>query len=465
MCHYKWSFNDDDKFLGATDFNKIHQPGNGAGDDASLQREQLANSFLRALGAPWLNRRYIAVYVNGNRRGAFMEDAQTPSTDLVKENFPNDTDGFLFKMQPWFEFAPFPIGGAVGFNNNSWCTLQNFTTTGGARKLARFRYDFLMRRTPDSANDYTNIFSLVDAAGSYNTPNFVANMENIADMENWMRVFAANHAAGNWDSFGSQNGQNLYGYIGTSTAKYSLFMWDFNIVLGSSGSWGPGQNLFVIGDQSIANIYNNPTFLRMYWRALQELVNGPLNVANSGPLLDAKYDTFALNGYTVEDPNINIKPWLSTAQASIAAQLAGVNATSFNVNPTVTTSNNLAYVTGVAPVNVAVIWINGVAYPLTWTTLTNWAVTVPLTNGVNHLSVVGMDRHNQPISGDSNSVSVAYSGTNPSPAGQLVINEIMYAPLLSNAEFVELYNNSTNTTFDLSGWQFKGLGTPSRRVP
>ena len=56
-------------FLGTTDFNKIHQPGNGPGDDASLQREQLANTFLRALGVPWLNRRYVAVYVNGNRRG------------------------------------------------------------------------------------------------------------------------------------------------------------------------------------------------------------------------------------------------------------------------------------------------------------------------------------------------------------------------------------------------------------
>ena len=76
LCNYKWEFNDDDQFLGATDFNKIHQPGNGAGDDASIQREQLANTFLRALGVPWLNRRYVAVYVNGNRRGTLMEDAQ-----------------------------------------------------------------------------------------------------------------------------------------------------------------------------------------------------------------------------------------------------------------------------------------------------------------------------------------------------------------------------------------------------
>ena len=115
-------------------------------------------------------------------------------------------------------------------------------------------------------------------------------MENIADMENWMRVFAANHAAGNWDSFGAQNAQNLYGYIGALGTKYSLLMFDFNIVLGNSGSWGPGQNLFTINgaDQGMANIYNNPTFLRMYWRALGELVNGPLNVANSGPLIDGQ---------------------------------------------------------------------------------------------------------------------------------------------------------------------------------
>jgi hypothetical protein len=69
LCHYKWMFNDDDQLLGATSFNKIHQPGNGAGDDGSLQREQLSNTFLRALGVPWLNRHLVAVYVNGNRRG------------------------------------------------------------------------------------------------------------------------------------------------------------------------------------------------------------------------------------------------------------------------------------------------------------------------------------------------------------------------------------------------------------
>ncbi len=457
LCHYKWEFNDDDQFLGATDFNKIHQPGNGPGDDASLQREECVNTFLRALKVPWLYKRLVAVYVNGSRRGVLMEDTQVPDGDMVKEYFPNDTDGYMYKMQPWFEFAPFPSGSYASFNMNNWVTLNNYTTTGGAKKAACYRYNYEIRRTADSDNDFAAPYALVDAANSYGTPNYVASMENLADMENWMRVFAANHAAANRDSFGATTEQNLYGYIGTLGTKYSLLMFDFNICL-DHGAWGPGQDLFLVNsaDPYTADIYSNPTFLRMYWRALQELVNGPLTLANTAPLCNAKYSAFTANGLSVEDPNASMLPWIASAGTSIASQLAAVNATSFTVT-SVTTNNNVAYVTGVAPVNVDTVWINGVAYPLTWTTLTNWTITLPLASGTNQLSVVGVDRNGQPIMSDSNSVSVVCNGTNSSPAGQVVINEIMYAPATNNAQFVELYNNSTNTTFDLSGWQLQGL--------
>jgi hypothetical protein len=462
LCGYELRFGADDKFLGATELKKLHQPGNNPGDDLSLQREQIANTLLRTLGVPWLNRRDVVVYVNGNRRLNLMEDAQVPDSDLVKEHFSKDSGGYLYKMQPWFEMAPFLSGYTFGADLGSWCYLNNYTTTGGAKKTLRYRWNFEMRRTADNWNSFTNVFSLIDAANSYGTPNYVANMENIADMENWMRVFAANHAGGNWDSFGAENEQNLYGYIGTLGTKYSLMMFDFNISIGNSGtgyaSWSPGQNLFYVNsaDPYTADIYNTPVFLRMYWRALQELVNGPLKIANSGPLIVAKYRTFVAHGLGAEDPAVNIEPWLTQAQISIASQLAAVNATNFAVD-SVTISNNVAYLTGEAPVNVDTIWINGMAYPLVWTSLTSWSITFPLTHGTNQLAVVAVDRAGQPITGDSNRVSLVYNATNASPVGQVVINEIMYAPAVNNAQFVELYNRSTNTTFDLSGWQLPAL--------
>ncbi len=459
LCHYKWIFPDDDAFLGATSFNKIHDPGNGAGDDASLQREECANTFLRALGVPWLNRHLVAVYVNGNRRGVLMEDAQTPDGDVVKEHFPNDKDGFLYKMQPWFEFGPAPNGSSTPFANQSWCNLMPYTTTGGIKKVARYRYNFEIRRTPTSANDFTNVFSLIDAANSYGSANYVANMQNMANMENWMRVFAANHAAGNWDSFGAQNSQNLYGYIGTQGTKYSLMMFDFNIVLGNAGSWGPGQNLFTVNgqDPNMANIYNTPAFRRMYWRALQELVNGPLNPLISGPLLDAKYQTITASGLTAEDPNTNIKPWLSSAQSSIASQLSAANTGTFSVS-SAGVVNNTVVITGTAPVVVQTITFNGVPWPLTWLSVTSWRAVVPLQPGGNSFTIIGLDRHGQPVPGASTTVGTSFTGTLPSPVGQVVINEIMYQPALPDAQFVELYNNSSTNTFDLSGWEFRGLG-------
>jgi hypothetical protein len=457
-CHYKWIFFDDDAFLGATSFNKLRMPG-ADGTDGSLQREQTANTLLRALGVPWLYNRYVAVYVNGNRRGPLMEDAQTPDADVVKEHFPNDADGWLYKMSPWFEFAPQPNGIYIPYGNMSWCNLMPYTTTGGVKKTARYRYCFEVRRTPDSDNDFTNVFSLVDAASSYGTPGYDANMQALANMENWMRVFAAGHAAGSWDSYGGPNAQNTYAYIGALGTKFTLLQYDFKTVFGDNGSWDPGEGLFEVNDQdpNTANLFIEPLFLRMYLRALKELVNGALDPANSGPLLDAKYNAFVANGLYVENPSWFLKPWMSSACDSIAPQIAAEDTTNFTANSSVVVSNDVALVSGTAPVEVETIWFNGTEYPVTWTSVTNWTALVPLQAGTNQFSVAGLDMNGQPIAGATDNVTAVYNGTVPSPAGQVVINEIMYNPPVAGAEYVELYNTSSTLTFDMSGWQFQGL--------
>jgi len=478
LCHYKWVFPDDDKLFGATSFNKIHDPGNGAGDDPSIQREQLSHTFMRAVGVPWLNRKYVNMFVNGVRRGTagreLMEDAQTPDGDVVKEYWPNDSGGFLYKMQPWFEFNEPATGPNIGNNNQSWCNVMPYTTTGGAKKLARYRWNFLTRRTPDSANNYTNVFTLVDAASSSASPNYTAAMNNIADMENWMRVAAATHASGDWDAFMSGNSQNVYGYIGTKGTRYSLLMWDYNIVIGNPGtvSWAPGANLFVFNengqDSNAGNIINNPTFRRAYFRALQELVYGPLEVSKSGPQMDAKYAAFKANGFTtVEDPNNcpscaqnNMKVWLAQAQASIATSIAAENTTTFTVTAnSISTSSNSVTIKGTAPVQVMSLTVNGENWPVTWTSVTGWTLTLPVGAGTSSLVVKGYDRFGNFISGTSNLVTVTSTPPPPdSPIGKVVINEIMFNPLTPDTEFVELYNASTNTTFDLSGWVLNGVG-------
>ena len=228
-----------------------------------------------------------------------MEDARVPNGDVVKSQFPNDSNGFLYKFQPWFETAMNQNADhSASWANEEWCLLLNWTTTGGAKKAARYRWHYQVRQTPDSASNFTNIYQIVDAAGSWANSNYVSMLTSVADMENWMRLQAANHAAGNWDCFGIQNGQNVYGYAAPDT-RMTLFMFDFNIVLGNRIAWAPASNLFNNQDSNWGQIYANPTFRRMYLRALKELVNGTLVNANSDPLLDARYTAFLADGRNV----------------------------------------------------------------------------------------------------------------------------------------------------------------------
>jgi hypothetical protein len=282
-------------------------------------------------------------------------------------------------------------------------------------------------------------------------------MEAFADMENWMRVFAANHAAGNWDSFGARNSQNLYGYLGRNGTRYSLMMWDFNIVFGNSGSWGPGAELFTTanGDANMAGIYTNATFRRMYWRALEELINGPLDPARSGPMLDAKYAEFAANGISATTPD-GLKTWISQARTSIAQQLAAENAAAFLVHPAITFSNNVAIITGEAPVRVKSIEVNGRSYPLVWTSVRTWRLMVPVQPGNNLLTFTGVNRSGQDIPGVTTTLNVTYLGPPVSASNALVISEIHYNPSVPNTSFVELYNRSTNI-LDLSGFELRGV--------
>ena len=56
----------------------------------------------------------------------------------------------------------------------------------------------------------------------------------------------------------------------------------------------------------------------------------------------------------------------------------------------------------------------------------------------------------------SDSITVTYTGELQRPEDFLVINEIMYHPDAPGTGFVELYNRSTRTTLDLSGWHLSG---------
>src|SRR5688572_12185711 len=160
-CHYAIEMPMDDQCLGTDNWNKVHAPGNSAFDENTNQREQIGYWFARKMGLPWNYRRFVNMFVNGVKKGGvgqIMEDTERGGDDFVYSRFSDDTDGHLFKLQPWFEVNDGGVvgGGDLGFVNAGWCTLNRYATSTNpaVHFTTRYRNNYLVRAANQTANDF-----------------------------------------------------------------------------------------------------------------------------------------------------------------------------------------------------------------------------------------------------------------------------------------------------------------------
>ena len=436
----------DDLLLGVRD-RVFGATGNGGSEETGL-RGRVANWFSREMGLPYLHAHYILLYRNGAPHQSISEDAEQPSNPYAESWFPSPEIGELFKIAVWFEDGS--TTGATG------ATLEQFRTTGGIYDLARYRWNWQLRAN-DSANNYTNLFKLVDAVNAGG--DYVPGLLNIAEMEQWMRVFAYHRVMGNWDSWTYSVGQNMYLYRQPG-AKWVLFPWDIDFVLGLGGGvsdplWG--------GQDPVANtrFYDNPTFRRMMYRGFLDAIAGPMQPARYAPQIESRRSILAKNKINGLTPPSGINTYIDQRREYLRSQIAASDASSFaitnNGGNNFTSSSSVTTLSGTAPFAVAVIEVNGIPYPIKWTGFTTFAITVPLASGANGLSLVGLDLRGNPVRGASDAITVNFNGVPQQPSDFVVINEIQYNPTHPKGSFLELFNRSTTTPFDLSNYRLDGL--------
>jgi hypothetical protein len=466
---YELNFPDDDPLLGSTDF-VLNNPGNPSLtniSDLSAMAEQTVYNIFEGMGLPHNHRRYIHFFVNGSQRstanersGNFIfEDSQQPNGDMIAQWFPDDPGGQLFKVEDWFEFE----------NNGFDIAAYNDADLGrrtillnGEPTFVPGPYRFMFRkRSVDvgaSANDYTQIYALIDAASPADNPtNAVIDPElfgTVANWEEWMRHFAVQRTVGNWDSYGWERGKNDYLYR-ASSGGFRHMPWDIDYALGLGRP--ANEPLFASNDPRVLAMFNTPAIVRAYWRAFHELVNGPFRNTWLDPFIEARAAALTANNVNIDlEAVAAIKTFISNRRAFLQDQLATVNAPLAVDGPTsFDTTNNLLILTGTAPVEVKDIYINGALYPVSWTSATNFMLRLVVKSGTNEITLQGVDRLGALVAGASNMLTVNYTGPVVDPIGALVISEIMFASGTPGAQFVEIMNRSAQN-FDLSGWRLDG---------
>ncbi len=458
-CGYSITTPDDDLFLGETDL-VLDWPG-GHGGETSAMQEEMGYWIADKLDLPFSHRYIIRLHVNGvtdDDRQTVFEAVMQPSRGFVDEWSPNDTGGPFYKIERAFEFND-----SGGLSADTQPRLQNFTTTGGVKKTEKYRWNFLPR-AGTRMNDFTNIFALADALNSGSPEPYASSTFGLVDVNEWMRIFATEHIIANFDAYGHEIGKNMYAYKPVD-GKWQLYMFDLDwlmLAAAQTGRTASSANLFVSEDPTISTMYAFPPFLRAYWRTVEDAVNGPLVAANCNPVMDAKYQSLRANGIAwcdgqaLQDPS-PVKQWFADRRAFLVNQLTSVAANfSLNGPANFTTSSNLVTLTGTAPVSVTTITVNGQSWPITWTGVTSWSLQLAVGTGANSVNVAAYDSNGDQV-GSTGSVTVTYNNGLSSPVGAVVFNEIMYQPALPDAEYVELFNTSSNTAFDLSGWKVNGL--------
>jgi len=261
---YRIDFNPDQKFSDREEINL----DNTEGSDRGPLQERASYWFYKQMGLQFSMQEFVRLVINGRNYGNY-EDVQKIDGDYIDKWFPDDADGYIHKIDDYFEYT----ADGTGYTN-----LDEGLKFDSRHPLLKETYRWGFEKRSHCEDDtWDHLFDLAVALNMpSSSPTYEQAIELVIHPEHFARVLAIRHAVGDWDSYGYRRGKNNYFYYATTEGKWYLLPWDIDFTLGSGD--GTSTNLFSmnVGQFPEVNQFlNYPKYRQMYLQALAELVNGP----------------------------------------------------------------------------------------------------------------------------------------------------------------------------------------------
>ena len=336
------------------------------------------------------------------------------------------------------------------FKSTVFDPLLNYVRSDGEKAKAKYRGCSLRKKTSRPTDSYEALYNFAEASETFDAATLVARMAALIEPYEWPSYFAVNRMVGNGDTVGmGAIIRNQYVYLSpTHLSRLHLHDMDSSYVPGGSIPGG----MFPGGVTASVLYSGHSYFRRAYWRLLKAIMENSYSADRYEPELLGWYSVFQANGIDAAHPQ-GIMDWNAVRRNQIAAALPVAPFTVAGGD--FDTTNNIATLSGIAPIDAAVFRINGREHRMTFPGLdTSWSTRCGLSDGPNVISVEGIDRDGNLVGSDS--VTVTLTTAAPSPVDQLLISEIMYHSSDPEADYVEIYNQSPHT-FDLAGWRLNGV--------
>ncbi|HLB75005.1 MAG TPA: lamin tail domain-containing protein, partial [Sedimentisphaerales bacterium] len=399
---YAWriDFNSDQKYRDREEINMDNTEGGSRGP---LQ-ERASYWFYRKMGLEYSSQEYIRPIMNGNSYQDY-EDVQKIDGDYIDSWFPGDNDGYIHKIDDYFEYT---VDG-TGFSN------RDEGLNSGPLIKETYRWN-MEKRSHREDDDWDHLFDFASAmhTSSSNGAVYEAAIESAVHPYHFAAVLAIRHAEGDWDSYGYNRGKNNYFYYAAEEDKWYLIPWDIDFTLGSGN--GSSTSVYTVGGQfpEVSRFLNYSKYSNLYLQAFGALLYGPWQTSygTANPptafdeFLDDAADALAADGGDAgRRDGIKIfvrdrRSWILN-NYNIPAQIFEITT---NGGDDFCTSDSTVTIEGVAQGEVEGIALNG--SPVTATFMGSaWEVDVPLAVGANLLEFEGLDDADNPVAGATDSIT------------------------------------------------------------
>ncbi len=432
-------FHPDELFRGVHPVILLDRSGGG---DRPQQEEIVVKHMANHIGVPTVNSDLCQVIAPLPAQNGWAILSPRYEDNFVGTTFTNGSDGTLYEL----EMTYYPTtANAAGYKLPSPDNVQGTDITDLGNDKERYRYNFIIKNHRNT-DDYSTFMKFAQSWSLTGTA-LDTQSKLTTDVDEWLSVYALVSLAGVGDmyTFGAEH--NLMSYVRPSDNRVLYFPWDMDF------SFSQSATAPLVGNDNFSKIVNLPGNLRRFYAHIVDDINTTYNANYMAPWI-SHYDSFPGQNWSSD---LNYITTRGNYALSVINSAGGNTPFSVNGSNFVTvTNNNLVTLSGNAPVQITSILINGVSYPVTWSSVSGWSVQVAVGSATNFLNISGYGLHGNLVTNITQ--TVVFKGMIPDPDGRVVFNELMYDPALTNAEFVELYNTSTNFTFDLSGWRVNGLG-------
>ena len=375
--------------------------------------------------------------------------------EYISTQYEDGGEGTLFKMQ----------GIRVLLNNTGYESLKTYSTVGWLPQYDltnlgddyeqyRWSIQIMNNRAKD---DYGPLVAAMKAL-SLSGLQLEQAVDDVIDVDQWMRVFALQSLWGIGDAYMQGNPHNIDFYIRPEDNKVLVLPWDWNFV----ANYAFNSPLYGIENKNVTEVIDRPIYRRLYYGHMRDMIRTFYNQPYMNDWT-THYGSLAGEGYAghsnyIRDRGNYVLSQLNTVAPNVPFNITTPNGTQVG--------DVIATIAGDGWIDVREIRVDGNPAPLsvTWTDFDSWQLSLPVAFGPQTLTLRAYDHQGAEVGSDTITIESTVSGR--PLQDYLRITEVMYHPTeptpdeaedgvleADSFEYIELMNIG-DTPLDLTGVRF-----------